>query len=66
MGQRELGKGGGEKGSEWGNKEIRRVVGRKKVCFLIWRRTRREEDLNEYRRMKRVFKRMVREVKKEE
>ena len=32
--------------------------------FLIWRRTRSEKDLDEYMRMKRVFKRMVREAKK--
>ena len=46
------------------NEEIRRVVGRKKECFLIWRRTRSEEDLDEYKRMKMVVKRMVREAKK--
>ena len=51
-------------GSEWWSEEIRRVVGRKKECFLIWRRTRNEEDLDEYRRMKIVVKRMVREAKK--
>ena len=31
---------------------------------MVWRRTKREEDLEEYRRMKRVVKRMVREAKK--
>ena len=34
-----------------------------KDCFLIWRRTRSEEDM-EYRGMKRVVKRMVREARK--
>ena len=33
---------------------IRRVVGRKKVNFLIWRRTSGDEYLEEYRRMKRM------------
>ena len=31
---------------------------------MIWRRTGSEEDLEEYRRMKRVVKRMVKEVRK--
>ena len=31
---------------------------------MVWRRTRKEEDVEEYRRMKRVVKRMVRGVKK--
>ena len=52
------------KGSELWSEEIRRIVGRKRECFLIWRRTMSEEDLNEYRRMKRVVKRTVREAKK--
>ena len=56
-----LGEGKRRKGSEWWSEEIRRVFGRKKECFLIWRRTRNEEDLDEYRRMKSVIKRMVRE-----
>ena len=45
------------KGSEWWSEIISRVVGRKKECFLIWRRKRSEEDLDEYGRMKRVVKR---------
>ena len=32
------------KGGEWWSEEIGRVVGRKKECFLIWRRTGSEED----------------------
>ena len=40
------------------------VGGRKKECFLKWRRSRIEEDLDEYKRMKRLVKRIVREVKK--
>ena len=48
---------GRRKGSEWWSEKIRRVVGRKKECFLIWRRTRNKEDLDEYGRMKRVVKR---------
>ena len=39
------------------------IVERNKECFLIWKR-RRRDDLKEYRRMKRVIKRMVREAKK--
>ena len=31
---------------------------------MIWRRTRSEEDLEEYRRMKRMVKRMMREARK--
>ena len=41
-----------------------RKLGGKKECFLKWRRTRSEEDLDEYKRMKMVVKRMVREAKK--
>ena len=52
------------KGNEWWTEEIKRVVGRKKDCFLIWRRTRSEEDLDEYRKMKKVVKMMVREAKR--
>ena len=37
---------------------------RKQECCLIWRRARSEEDLEEYRRRKRVVKRMVREARK--
>ena len=55
-GTRKIREGKRRKGSE----EIRRVVGRKKECFLKWRRSRSEEDLDEYKRMKR----MVREAKK--
>ena len=46
------------------SEEIRRTVGRKKECLLKWKRTRNEEDLDEYKRMKMVVKRMVREAKK--
>ena len=60
---RKIREGKRRKGSEWWSEEIRRVVGRKKNCFLIWN-TWSEEDLDEYRRMKRVVKRMGREVKK--
>ena len=49
-----------KKGSEWCSEGIRRIVGRKRECFLIWRRTRSEEGLGECRKMKRV----VREAKK--
>ena len=49
--------------SEWWRKEIRRVVERKE-CFLILRRTRSEEDLEKYERIKRVVKRMIRESRK--
>ena len=52
------------KGSEWWNEEIWRVVGRKKEYFLIWRRIRSEEDMEEYKRMKRMVIRMVREAKR--
>ena len=45
------------KGSEWWSEEIRRVVERNKECFLVWRRKRREENLEDYRRIKRVGKR---------
>ena len=63
-GRRKIREGKRRKGSERWNEEIRRVVGRKKECFLIWKRTRSEEDLHEYKRMKIVVKRMVREAKK--
>ena len=63
-GTTKIGEGKRRKGSEWWSEEIRRIVGRKKECFLIWRRTRSEEDLDEYKRMKMVVKRMVREAKK--
>ena len=51
VGQGKLEKGKGEN-EEWWSEKIRRVVGRKK------------EDLDEYRKMKRMVKRMVREAKK--
>ena len=38
------------KGSECWSEEIRRLVGRKKECFLIWRRTRSEGDLDDIRK----------------
>ena len=63
-GTRKIREGKRRKGSEWWSEEIRRVVGRKKECFLIWRRTRSEEDLDEYRKMKKVVKMMVREAKR--
>ena len=37
--------------------EIGRVGEKKKECFLIWRRMRREEGLEEYGRMNGVVKR---------
>ena len=52
------------KASRWWSEEIRRVLERKKACFVVWKRTRREEDLEEHRRVKRVVKRMVRETRK--
>ena len=58
-GTRKIMEGKRRKGSEWWSED-----GRKKEYFLIWRRTRTEEDLDEYRRMERVVKRMVREAKK--
>ena len=58
-GTRKIREGKRKKVSEWWRGKIRRVVGRKKECFSIWRRTRSEEDLDEYKRMKRVVKRMV-------
>ena len=63
-GTRKIREGKRRKGSEWWSEEIRRVVERKKEGFLIWSRTRSEEDLDEYRRMKRLVKRMIREAKK--
>ena len=52
------------KGSEWWSEEIRRIVERKTECFLVWRMTRREEDQEEYRRMKSMVKRMARDARK--
>ena len=43
---------------------IRRVVERKKKYFLICKRTWSEEDLEEYKIMKRAVKRKVREARK--
>ena len=63
-GTRKIREGKRRKGSEWWNEEIRRVVRREKECFLKWRRTRSEIDLDEYGRMKMVVKRMVREANK--
>ena len=63
-GLRKIREGKRRKGSEWWSEEIRKVVGRKKECFLKWRRTRWEEGLDEYKRMKMVVKRMVREAEK--
>ena len=37
---------------------------RKEECFLMWRRTRNEEELEKYRRMKRVAKVILQEDKK--
>ena len=56
-GTRKIREGKRRKRSELLSEEIRRIVGRKKECFLIWRSTRSEEDLDEYKRMKRVVKR---------
>ena len=39
------------------------VVERKKLYFLVWRKRGTEGDLEEYRRMKWVVKRMIREGK---
>ena len=47
MWKRRIREGMRRKGSECWNEEIRRVVERKKKCFLVWRRKRSEE----YRRM---------------
>ena len=58
-GTKKIKEGKRRKGSEWWSEEIRRVVGREKECFLIWRRKRSGEDLDEYRRMKMVVKRML-------
>ena len=41
-GTRRSSKGRRRKGSEWWSEEIRRVVGRKKECFLIGRRAKSE------------------------
>ena len=46
------------------SEEIRRVVERKKQFFLVLRKTRSKEDLEEHRRMKRVVKRIVREARR--
>ena len=51
-GTRKIREGKRRKGSKWWSQEIRRVVGRKKERFLIWRRTRSEQDFDEYRRTK--------------
>ena len=61
---RKIREGKRRKGSERWSEKIRRVVGRKKECFLISRKTRSEGDLDEYRKMKRMVKNMVREAKK--
>ena len=50
------------KGSKWWREEIWKVVERKKECLLGWRTERKEKDLEEYRRMKPVVKRRVREA----
>ena len=63
-GIRRIREGRRRKESEWWSEEIRRVVGRKKEFFCIWRRTRSEEALEEYRRMKKVVKKMIREARK--
>ena len=39
-----------------GSDKIKKVVERNKESLSLWRRTRREEDLKEYRRKKRVVK----------
>ena len=44
-----------------GMRKLGEYLEEKKECFLIWRRTRNEEDLDEYRRIKSAIKRMVRE-----
>ena len=36
-GTRKIWEGKRRKGSKWWSDEIKRVVGRKKECFLIWR-----------------------------
>ena len=46
------------KGIEWWSKEIGIVIERKKECFLVWRGKRSEKDLEEYRKMKRMVKRV--------
>ena len=63
-GTRKIREGRKRKESEWWSEEIRRVVRRKKEGFLIWRRTRSEKNLEEYRRIKRGVKRMIREARK--
>ena len=50
------------KGSACWSNECRSVVERKK-CFLIWRRTKSGENLEEFRRIKKVAKRMMREMR---
>ena len=55
-GIRRIKEGMKRKGGELLSEEIRRVVGRKKEFFLKRRRTRSEENLEEYRRMKRAIK----------
>ena len=46
------------------NEEIRRVVETKKEYFLVRKRTSNKEDLEEYRRMEGVVKRIARETRK--
>ena len=59
-GTRKIREGKRRKGSEWWSEEIRKVVGKKKECFLRGSRTRSEENLDKYKKMKR----MLREAKK--
>ena len=44
------------KRSEGWSEDIRRVVERREDCFLIWRRTGNEHDLEEYGRIKGAVK----------
>ena len=60
-GTRKIREGKRRKGSE----EIRRAVGRKRECFLIWRRSRSEEGLDEYKRMKRMLRKTKKTVNDE-
>ena len=57
FGTKRIKQGMRRKGSAWRSEEIKRIV-RKKECFSIWRRSRREEDLEEYRKMKRVVEKI--------
>ena len=52
------------KGSEWCRVEIRGVDERKKETLLVCRRRGNDEDLEKYRRLKRMVKKMVREERK--